>query len=77
MSWIAAIIELLAKIVVGQKSKWGHVAHIVGEGVWIAVALQTKIYGLLMIAVPTIILSIRNFIKWSCEEKHTDRSSMG
>lgn len=71
MSWIAALITLFAKYLVGNKDRWGHAAHIVGEGVWIIVAIQTQVWGLLMIAVPTIVLSIRNFRKWSREEKST------
>ena len=68
MSWIAALITLFAKYLVGCKDKWGHIAHIIGELVWIVVALQTKIYGLMLIAIPTILLSAYNFWKWSKED---------
>ena len=67
MSWIAALITLFAKYLVGNKDKWGHIIHIIGEFAWIYVALQTRVYGLLMIAVPAIVLSVRNFWKWHKE----------
>jgi len=72
MSWIAAIITLFAKYLVGRKDKWGHAIHIIGEFVWIIVALQTKIYGLMLIAVPTVILSVYNFWKWHKEDVVND-----
>ena len=34
MSWIAAIITLFAKYLVGRKDKWGHAVHIIGEFVY-------------------------------------------
>ena len=69
MHWIAALITLFAKYLVGCKDKWGHIAHIVGELIWIYVAFQTRIWGLLIIAVPTILMSVWNFWKWHCEKK--------
>lgn len=64
MHWIAALITLFAKYLVGRKDKWGHIVHIISECVWIYVAFITKIWGLLLIAIPTIILSLWNFWKW-------------
>lgn len=64
MHWIAALITLFAKYLVGCKDKWGHIAHIIGEIIWIYVAFQTKIWGLLVLALVTIVLSAWNFWKW-------------
>jgi len=69
MSYLAAITELLAKIVVGQKSKWGHLLHILGGGLWTYVALRYGMYALLIITVPAFFVNAYNFRKWHREAK--------
>ena len=41
---IAGINEIVAKIVVGQKSRWGWLLHITGGILWTIIAFQTKLY---------------------------------
>ena len=69
MQYLAGLIELLAKIVVGNKNKWGFILHLVGGLLWTYVAFTTPMYGLLIITLPAIVVNIRNFIKWYRDEK--------
>lgn len=71
MDWLAGVLELLGKWVVGNKNKWGHVINISCCIVWIIyVFWQQTAYGLLIVVIPAIIINIRNFIKWNKEEKN-------
>jgi len=65
MQYIAAIFELTAKWMVGDKNRWGHVVHLISGVLWTYVALTMPLYGMLIITVPAIVINIRNFIKWS------------
>ena len=65
MQYIAAIFELTAKWMVGNKNKWGFIVHLVGGAMWTYIAFTTPMYGLLIITIPAIVINIRNFIKWS------------
>lgn len=68
IDWIAGIGEIAAKVVVGRKNKWGWILHIISGILWTIIALQTKIYGLLIITVPAFAVNIYNFWKWSKEK---------
>ena len=65
MDWIAGTIELMAKWVVGHKNRWGWILHIIGGFLWTYIALNTKMYGILIITIPAFFLNIWNFYKWS------------
>lgn len=65
---IAGISEIAAKIVVGQKSQWGWLMHLVGGILWTIIAFQTKLYGLLIITIPAFFVNLYNFWKWSKEK---------
>ena len=64
MYWLAGISEIIAKYIVGRKCKWGWLIHIVASILWTVVAIQTKVYGLLIVTLPAFILNIINFWKW-------------
>lgn len=68
MSWIAAIAELLAKWLVGNKNKWGHIVHLISGFLWTYIAFKIELYALLIITVPSILINCRNFYKWWNEE---------
>jgi len=65
VQYIAAIFELTAKWMVGDKNKWGHAVHLISGVLWTYVALTMPLYGMLIITIPAIVINIRNFIKWS------------
>jgi len=67
MDWIAGILELSGSWFVGSKNKIGFVCNIIGCSIWIYVALHTKVYGLLVVVVPAILVNLRNYIKWTKE----------
>lgn len=70
MDWIAGFLEILAKIIVGQKSRWGWAIHMVAGAIWTVIALQTKIYGLMIITVPAFFINGYYFWKWRKKEKN-------
>ena len=70
MDWIASFITIVAKILVGNKNKWGFIFHIVAEIIWIAVSVKHKVWGLLPLAVVTMMISVCSFLKWYHEENN-------
>lgn len=69
MHWIAGLIELFAKYMVGCKDKWGFIIHIVSSILWSYVALKTEIYGLLIVTIPAMGMNLWNFWKWHNAKK--------
>ena len=70
IDFIAAILELSGAYVVGNKNKWGFVLFFITGLCWITYVFTTKsTYGLLLVVVPALGMNVRNFIKWSKEEK--------
>ena len=65
MDWVAGFVEILAKIVIGQKSKWGWIIGIFSGAMWTIIALQTQLYGLLIITIPAFFINMCNFYKWN------------
>jgi len=61
---------LIAKWLLGNKNKWGWILHFISGIIWSVVALTNiKVAGgLLLIAIPSFVINIRNFIKWNREE---------
>jgi len=72
MQYVAGLIELLAKIIIGNKSKWGHIIHLVSGLLWTYVALTAPMYGLLLVTLPATGINIYNFIKWNREDAGQD-----
>ncbi len=70
MSWIAGILEIIAKWLVGEKKKVGWLVHMASGVLWIIIAIQNpKIAGgLLIICIPSIFINIRNYFKWKKDE---------
>ena len=75
MDWIAGLFEILAKIIVGRKNKWGWALHLIAGGLWTYVSLTTELYGLLLITIPAVFINIYNFIKWYKEDKNESRAN--
>jgi nicotinamide riboside transporter PnuC len=71
MDFVAASLELLGLYLIGNKAKWGFLFAIAALSVWIYVAVTRDTYGLILIAVPGIVMNTRNFFKWRAEEAKT------
>ncbi|KKK92678.1 hypothetical protein LCGC14_2700540 [marine sediment metagenome] len=69
MQYLAGFIELLAKIVVGRKCRWGFVIHLIGSLLWTIVALTAPMYGLLIITIPATFVNIYNYFRWKKEDE--------
>jgi hypothetical protein len=74
MDYLAALIAITAAYVVGNKNRWGFLMFVVAEVCWILYVVLTKsAYGILICAVPALVVNARNFVKWSLEEKRVYR----
>lgn len=69
MDFIAGLIELIAKWIVGNRNKWGFIVHLIGGMLWTYIAITTPMYGLLVITIPATFVNIRNFLKWHKGER--------
>jgi hypothetical protein len=66
MDYIIAILELLGAWIVGNKNKYGYVFLILSNSGWIIyVLVKNQTHGLLIVCIPALAISVRNFIKWS------------
>ena len=68
MDWIAGALELLGNYIIGNKSRWGFVINALCCACWVSYVLYVKsAYGLLLVVVPSFIINVRNFVKWTRE----------
>lgn len=71
MTWIAAILELTAKWLVGNKKAYGHAIHMLSGILWTMYALYApdiSAKALLVITLPAFAINIRNLRKWRREQ---------
>ena len=62
---IAAILEVIGLILIGNRSALGFVLNIVVCWLWIIyIFTEQTTYQLLIVCVPMIIVNIRNILKW-------------
>ena len=66
VDWIAGVLELIALVVIGNKSRWGFAVMFTAGAFWISyVALNENCLGLLVVVPLAMLINVRNFIKWS------------
>ena len=65
ISLVAGGFELIALYVLGNKRRYGFLLGMLVDLLWMYVAVTCKVYGLLLVAIPALILNIRNYRKWS------------
>ena len=65
MDIIAGLLGLSANWMLGNKNRIAFILFNLANLFWIWVALEHKIYGLLIVVIPAILINIRNWIKWS------------
>jgi nicotinamide riboside transporter PnuC len=61
---VAGIFELIGLYFVGHKNPICFIFFIIGSLLWVYVGISKKIYGLLLICVPAILLNINNVTMW-------------
>lgn len=69
MDWIAGAFELIGLWLIGNKRKVGFICNFIGCSVWVYVAIDSKLHGLLLVVVPAIIINLRNYYRWRNNEK--------
>ena len=67
--WLASAAELSGLWMIGGKKKFGFLVSIVGNLIWIVVALLgLPATGLLLVVIPAMFINVRNFIRWKLQE---------
>lgn len=64
MDWLASVSELVGGWMVGSRSRYGFLVNLVGNILWIAVALTTEVKGLILVSVAMGVVNARNFLLW-------------
>jgi len=65
MDWVAGILELTGKWIVGRKHRYGWLFSTAASTAWILYVITSKqAYGLLVICIPAIFVNLWNFHKW-------------
>jgi len=64
MDYLAGLLELCGSWLVGSRNRFGFVCNGIGCALWVAVAVRSGIYGLLLVAVPGVCVNARNLWKW-------------
>lgn len=62
---LAGAVDLAGCYIVGNKRKVGFVLNFVGNLGWVYVAFSMRVYGLLLVVLPALVLNVRNYHKWS------------
>jgi len=71
-SWLASAAELSGLWMIGSKKKFGFLVSIIGNLIWVVVALLgLPATGLLLVVIPAMFINVRNFIRWRGGEKRT------
>jgi nicotinamide riboside transporter PnuC len=72
LDWIAAVFEIVGFWMIGNKRRSGFISCMMCSILWTGVAIQSELYGLLVIAILCFILHVRGYLKWKHrEEKYT------
>ncbi len=74
LDFIAGGIEISGAWVLGNKKRWGFLALVLCDVLWIAYVLSQQVaYGLLLVVVPMLFINIRNFVRWGKYDKNDQR----
>jgi len=66
---IAGLFELLGLFIVGNHKRHGFLINIIGNILWTFLGFKLKLYGLLLVTIPAMIINFRNWRKWRHENK--------
>ena len=64
MDFLAAAFELVASYVIGNKKRIGFLLNLIGNAIWVYIAFKVRIYGLLLVVLPAMVLNMRNYRRW-------------
>ena len=64
MDFIAAILELSAIWLIGNKKRVEFIIFILCNITWAIVAIKSGLYGLLLTVMVALVMNIRNWFKW-------------
>ena len=65
ISWIAGAVDLTGLWLIGSKKRSGFLINMLADFLWIWMAIEVpEARGLLLIAIPAIIVNLRGFLKW-------------
>lgn len=72
LSWIAGSVDLIGLWLIGSKSRLGFLVNILADFLWIWLAIEVpETRGLLLIAIPAIVVNLRGFLRWKHEKENT------
>ena len=70
MDYVAGVLTLIGVWLVGNKNKYGFIAALLSNIVWIIYSLLYRhTYGIIIECLPLIAINTRNYIKWKKEER--------
>ena len=69
IDFVAGGLELTALYAVGNKKRYSFLLGVLVDLLWMYVAITARIYGLLLVVIPAMVLNIRNYVKWGRESK--------
>ena len=70
MDWIAATLELFGAYIVGNKNKFAFILFFISGLCWISYVIATNTtHGILIVVLPAMCMNIRNYIKWSKDDR--------
>lgn len=61
---LAGLLELIGLYIIGRKSRVGFAINLIACSLWLVVALQTKVYGLVLVAVPALAINAHYWSLW-------------
>lgn len=64
MDYIAGLLELLGVWSVGNKNRQGFLLCLLCNVMWIVVAMNSGVYGLIPVSLCMAVLNTRNYRKW-------------
>ena len=64
MDIVASILELTGLWLVGNRARVGFACNLVGCWLWVAVAIDREVYGLLIVGVVAGCVNVRNWLRW-------------
>lgn len=76
MDYVAGVIELIGVLLVGNLCRHGFLLCLLCNLLWILVAVQTGVYGLILVSVVMAVANVRNFVLWSRRSHGSSREAV-
>lgn len=67
MGWFANVLLVVGLWMVGDKVRWAFLFTIIGEAIWVCVAIARAQWDMAAICAVFAALAVRNWIKWASE----------